>query len=134
MLDGLPFHRADDAEPDGGADPAAQLREDKKPGHGKSFESQPGGDGPEDRREVAGSVGFQNGRTQLLQFIQAKRPFCRRQQGAALGAAGAVGDVVGGEGIAERVDCGEVIGLGKGGVDEGQGTLGKLSQGGFEKG
>ena len=116
----LPFHRANHAEPDGRADLAAQLGEDKEPGRGFRFESQQPTDRPEDRRKVTGPLTFLNQGSQCTQLLPAEAAFGRRQQRSALPSTGAVSNMIGRERIAEFIQFAELPRLEVTGVNEGQ--------------
>ena len=132
-LNPLPFHRTNYAEPDGSADPAAQLGEDKEPGRGFRFESQQPTDRPEDRRKVTGPLTFLNQGSQCTQLLPAEAAFGRRQQRSALPSTGAVSNMIGRERIAEFIQFSELLDARKTGVNKNERAMRELFEGSFEK-
>lgn len=124
-LDGLGFEGADDAEADGGGDESAEVLEQEEMGGGIGGEAEVGEEDAEGRGEVAGLRGR---RGVGEEGVSEGGP-----EGAALDAAGAVGDVVGGPDVAMPVEFGEVGGFLVGRHHEGEGGGEGLAQTGFEE-
>lgn len=132
-LNPLPFHRTNYAEPDGSADPAAQLGKDEEPGRGLRVEAKQPGNATEDRREMTGQLVLLNQGPHFTQPIPAEAALGRGQQRPALPSAGAVGDVIGREGIAEFIQFSELLDAGKAGANKNEGAMRELFEGSFEK-
>lgn len=104
MLDRLPFHRPDNAEPYGTGDAVAYC-EKQEDLHGAGF-----GDAesrecrPEDRREVRWGLIRSCFAAEVCDALVAKNSLHRRQQCTALRAAGSIGHVVAQKQIAFPID------------------------------
>ena len=125
-LEALGFEGADDSEADGGGEQAAEVLVEEKMGGGVGGDGKLAEEETVDGGEMAGMGGWRG--------VGAKGVRECSPKGAALQAAGAVGDVIGQPGVAVTIQIGEAGGFPMGRHDEGEGGGGGLEKVGLEKG
>ncbi len=124
-LDGLSGERADDVESDRGGDPPAELDEDETLGGVGEREFEMSGEGSEKRGEVLAGEWLCAGRK-----ARAQGAIGGEDKGGTLETAGAIGDVVGEEGVGEVVEFVDPMRFAVGGADPREGGVGELAEAG----
>lgn len=124
-LDGLSGEGSDDVESDGCCDPSAELDEDEALRGVGEREFEVSGKGAEERGEVLEGEWFRTAGK-----ARAQGAIGGEYQGGTLETAGAIGDVVGEEGVGEVVEFVDPMRFAVGGADPREGGVGELAEAG----
>lgn len=125
MLHRLPFQGADDSEANGGGDQRAEVIEEKKFAGGFAADFKNPGDSAKNGSEMSARNG-QRGKVEDAGG--------GGKESTTLQAAGAIGDMITGERIAELIEFRQSRRLEMGGVHQGQAGMSELLKAGFEEG
>ncbi len=129
MLQCLRFHGADDVEPDRRRESAAQMIEEEHPSRRVARNIEPAEARAEDGSEVSESE-FEVWSSEF----DVEDPFHGGRKCSSLRAAGAIGDMVRGKGVAQLIEFGESTRFIVRGRDERQRSMAKLLQARFDEG